>query len=90
MTRPRPASDQITMEMPGQPGEDGTGEAAPDAVLTAMAAARLYALDPKEAIALILLSDPLPLALAACRLLGACLEGIDAVNGGTVNLVEQA
>jgi hypothetical protein len=89
MARPRPdQADLEVMERPGWAGQQPC-EPAPEAITVAMDAAALFALDPKEAIATVLLAaDPVSVALAACRLLGAAIEGLDRVNGA-VNLSEQ-
>jgi hypothetical protein len=74
------------MDRPGQQ----PCEPAPDPVLAAMDAAALFgAGDDRNAIATLLLADePLRIAVAACRLLGDALSGLDRL-AGTVHREQQ-
>jgi hypothetical protein len=76
MTRPRPIRP-IKQDMKG-PGQQPC-EPAPDPVIAAMEAAALFrAGDDRNGIACLLLAhEPLRVAVAACKLLGAALEGLD-------------
>jgi hypothetical protein len=65
------------METPGQPCVPAT--CAVTAVLDAAALVR--AGHEQEAIACVLMADPVPLAIAAVRLLAAALAGLDRLNG---------
>ena len=82
MARPRPDQADLEGMRPGQQ----PCEPAPDPVTAAMDAAALFrAGDGRNAIATLLLADdPLRVAVAACKLLGDALAGLDRLNGTVV------